>query len=383
MNALRDLLGVTLSVTEASLHPRSLRDERAASAPITALGQQHKICVAGAACGRLLRIADEPLVRPKPKINKAAEKAANDRRVVADRRAAGVMDILKRLRLADTGRDSFSGHALHHILSWPLTTFPVLEHLSVILRTWHAPSSNAAHDTRGPMSDLAHRFPRLSHLTLCGTRWDGCIWEPTVRNIAKAPPTLRSLRLCFHAQAEEAVVWALSLALRGGALEGLEDLRLRSTRDIYDSFDADRGGNEFRSGGGDSGVKYTDKAPLAALGKGLGRLAASLRRLEVWLQCDSNEHNAHLLTEMGLTSKPRGMVELTRLAMHMCPVGLADLAELVQSGQLPSLAFLEVARPSGHKTAAAVAVAAARDSGKRAQLLRRLDDPVREREKRG
>ncbi|CAM9612513.1 unnamed protein product, partial [Sphacelaria rigidula] len=96
--------------------------------------QQQRTAAAASACEQHHRqrrpnMASELLVRPRPKSNKVAEKAANDRKVAADRRAAGVMDVLQRLRLADTGRDTFSGHALHHILAWPPACFPALEHL--------------------------------------------------------------------------------------------------------------------------------------------------------------------------------------------------------------------------------------------------------------
>ncbi|CAM9612444.1 unnamed protein product, partial [Sphacelaria rigidula] len=144
------------------------------------------------------------------------------------------------------------------------------------------------------------------HLTLCGTRWDSWVWEPTVRNIAKAPASLKMLRLCFHAEAEKAVVSALATALMGGALEGLEDLRLRSTMDMYDSFDADKAGRYFTvNGSGGGWVGYEDCSALSSLGKALGvRLAPSLRRLEVRLQCDNNQHSASLWKEMGDASAP-------------------------------------------------------------------------------
>lgn len=302
----------------------------------------------------------------------------------ADSKAAGVMDVLLRLRLADTGRDTFSGHALRHMLGEPATFFPALEHLTVVLRTWHARNA-AAHDARGPMTDIRLRFPRLSNLTLSGTRWDAWLWEPTIRDIAQAPPTLRSIRLCFHADAEEAVLSSLALALGDGAFVGLEVICLRSTLDMYDSFDADRGRDDFNVGGAGGGdgdgrggvVTYSDPRTFYAFGQGLGRLAPSLRQLEFRLQCDNSEHCARMWTEMAAASGLRGaMSKLERVAVYMCPLALSGLSELIEKGGLPALSSLEVGHPGGSIGEAAAATVSARDGVGRAELPQRLDYQV-------
>lgn len=250
-----------------------------------------------------------------------------------------LVDVLEGFRLAES---EFSGYRFNSGTVLAGMVFPALRRLVLTLRTWWDRERLRPSDL--PMADLARRFPRLSHLVLCCPCWDSLCWQPTVLDIANAPHTFRSLRLCFHMSAEETVVATLASALGKGAMPFLEEVCLRSVVDSYDSAvhatDVEDGSEEGALGS----IAYEDRSVLGALGRGLGRLASSLRRLEMCLRCVDIPRDKGFWAEMAAAVGPRGMLRLDQVSILCFTRSLYAVTDLTRLGRLPAMRSLDLAR---------------------------------------
>lgn len=276
---------------------------------------------------------------PEGEREREHERSTSARGSVPATQRVAFVDVLERLRLSETAMGPTAMN-LFSVLEGQV--FPALERLALFPSTWWTTDQEA--QASMPMVDFSRRFPRLSYLTLQCPRWDGECWETTLKNVASAPGTLRSLHLSFHMSSEETIVSTISRALLEGSLASLQEIGLRSTVDAYDRVEAmwDELDPEVFAVSARAGVLYRDEKALGVLGQSLGRLAPTLRRLDVCLRCANDSRSSNFWTEMGNAAGPGGMAKLARVSLHAVCGSLLAVTELTKLSKLPALSSLEV-----------------------------------------